>query len=71
MKEISKPIKDPKFKKLFDIDNSLYEKSGFLRNIKASYLRFQNLSDKQIEMFKKVVDEVKKKGKKESKDTEQ
>ncbi|MAG15445.1 hypothetical protein CMO88_00115 [Candidatus Woesearchaeota archaeon] len=61
MREINKPIKDKKFKKMFDIDNALYEKSGFLRNIKSSYLRFGELSEKQIEMFKKVVEEVKKK----------
>ena len=61
MKEIDKPIKEPKFKKLFDIDLELYEKSGFLRNIKANYIHFGDLSDKQIEMFKKVVIEIKNK----------
>ncbi|MBI2663811.1 hypothetical protein HYX10_00530 [Candidatus Woesearchaeota archaeon] len=61
MREINRPITEPKFRKLFDVDKSLYEKSGFLRNIKASYLRFGNLSEKQIETFKKVVEEVKKK----------
>ena len=61
MKEINKPIKSPKFKKLFAIDKALYEKSGFLRNIKSSYLRFGELSEKQIEMFKKVVKDVKNK----------
>jgi len=59
MKEIARPIKDGKFKKLFDIDKTLYEKSGFLRNIKSSYLRFGNLSEKQVEMFKKVAQEIK------------
>ena len=61
MREINKPITDKKFKELFDIDNELYEKSGFLRNIKSSYLRFGSLSEKQIEMFKKVAEEVKNK----------
>ncbi len=59
MRDISKPITDTKFKKLFDIDKALYEKSSFLRNIKSSYLRFGGLSGKQIEMFKKVADELK------------
>jgi len=61
MREINNPIKNAKFKKLFDIDKALYEKSGFLRNIKSSYLRFGELSEKQIEMFKQVVKEVKNK----------
>ena len=61
MEEISKPIKDPKFKKLFDIDKKLYERSSFLRNIKSNYLRFGSLSENQIESFKKVVKEVKSK----------
>lgn len=59
MRDINKPITDGKFKKLFDIDRSLYEKSSFLRNIKSSYLRFGGLSDKQVEMFKKVAEELK------------
>ena len=61
MKEINKPITDKKFKKMFDIDIKLYEKSAFLRNIKANYLHFGSLSEKQIEMFKKTVEEVSKK----------
>ncbi len=64
MRDISKPITEPKFKKLFDIDKSLYEKSSFLRNIKSSYLRYGGLSDKQVEMFRKVAEELKKKGSK-------
>lgn len=52
-----KPITDPVFKALFDIDPRLYEESYFLRDIKAKYLRFGNLSEKQIEVFQKVVKE--------------
>lgn len=59
MRDINKPITEAKFKKLFDIDKSLYEKSSFLRNIKSSYLRFGGLSDKQVEVFKKVAEEIK------------
>lgn len=61
MRDINKPIKDEKFRKLFDIESSLYEKSGFLRNIKASYLHFGTLTEKQTEMFKKVAEELKNK----------
>ena len=59
MKEISRPIEDPKMKELFDIDTKLYEQSSFLRNIKSSYLHFGNLSEKQVEMFRKVAEEMK------------
>ncbi len=59
MKQISDPVKDPKFKKLFDIPEELYRKSSFLRNIKRSYLRFESLTEKQIEAFKKTVKDLK------------
>ena len=58
MKEINKPITDPKFKALFDIAPELYEQSSFLRNIKDAYLRYGGLSDKQEEVFKKVADDL-------------
>tara|TARA_Y100000310_G_scaffold124700_1_gene123445 strand:+ start:61669 stop:61971 length:303 start_codon:yes stop_codon:yes gene_type:complete len=63
MKEIDKPITDPKMKKLFDIPRELYEENYFLRNIKNSFIRFGNLSEKQIEAFKKSVKEMKSKQK--------
>jgi len=52
-----KPITDPDMQKLFGIDPRLYESSYFLRDIKAKYLRFGNLTEKQIEVFKKVAEE--------------
>ena len=58
MREISKPIEDEKFKKLFDIGPKLYEQSSFLRSIKSNYLKFGSLSEKQIETFKKVAEEL-------------
>lgn len=58
MREISQPIEDEKFRKLFDIDQKLYEQSSFLRSIKSNYLRFKSLSEKQIEVFKKVSEEL-------------
>ncbi|MBI2141592.1 hypothetical protein HYU16_04170 [Candidatus Woesearchaeota archaeon] len=58
MKQISQPITDEKFRKLFDIDNKLYEESSFLRSIKSNYLRFGSLSEKQIDTFKRVSAEL-------------
>ncbi len=58
MREISKPIEDEKFRKMFDIDQKLYEQSSFLRSIKSNYLRFGSLSEKQVETFKRVAAEL-------------
>lgn len=58
MKQINQPIEDEKFRKLFDIDQKLYEQSSFLRSIKSNYLRFKELSEKQIEVFRKVAEEL-------------
>ncbi|MBI2142823.1 hypothetical protein HYU20_00590 [Candidatus Woesearchaeota archaeon] len=58
MRQISQPITDEKFRKLFDIDNKLYEESSFLRSIKSNYLRFGSLSEKQVETFKRVAEEL-------------
>jgi hypothetical protein len=57
MKDISDPIENPKWKKFFDIDPTLYEKSSFLRSIKRNYMRQETLTPKQKEMFLKVVKE--------------
>ncbi len=57
--ELDKEIKDPKMKKMFDIPEDFYRQSSFLRSIKSNYLRFGKLTDKQIDFFKKVVEEVK------------
>ena len=53
------PIKDPKMKKMFAIPEKLYKQSAFLRDIKKNYLRWGNLTDKQIEAFKKAVESLK------------
>lgn len=58
MREISKPIEDEKFRKMFDIDQKLYEQSSFLRSIKSNYLRFGSLSEKQVDTFKRVAAEL-------------
>ena len=67
MRQIDKPIKDPKIKKLFDIPEEFYKKSVFLRNIKGAYIRFENLSEKQVESFKKTVKDLKNPPKEDSK----
>ena len=64
MRQIDKPIEDVELKKLFDIDQKLYESSSFLRSIKSNYIRFGSLSEKQIEVFKKVAAELKSGGQK-------
>lgn len=65
-RDFGKPITDPTFKKLFDIEPALYDQSSFLRDIKAAYLRFGNLTERQIEAFTRVAKEMKQ-GKKEKK----
>ena len=57
--ELSGEITDPEMKKMFDIPEDFYRNTAFLRSIKKNYLRFGNLSEKQIEVFKRVVEELK------------
>ncbi len=59
LKQLNHPIDDPEFQKLFDIPLKLYQESYFLRKIKENYLRFGSLTEKQIETFKKVVEDLK------------
>lgn len=53
--ELAGEITDPAMKALFDIPPEYYPKSGFLRDIKAKYLRFGSLTERQIEAFKAAV----------------
>ncbi|MBC8495962.1 hypothetical protein H8D36_07435 [archaeon] len=53
-------ITDPKMKKLLDIPEQFYKDNLFLRDIKIKYLRFGDLSEKQIAAFEKVVDKMQK-----------
>jgi predicted DNA-binding WGR domain protein len=52
-------VTDPAMKKLFDIPEELYKDSMFLRDIKINYLRYGKLSERQIDVFKEVVEKVK------------
>ena len=58
-KELHKKIEDPKMKKMFDIPEEFYKENSFLRSIKLNYLKFKNLSEKQVAAFKKVVKQMK------------
>jgi len=58
-KDLKGEIKDPKMKRMFKIPEDFYKENLFLRDIKANYLRFGKLSEKQIEAFKKVVKKMK------------
>ena len=62
--DITKPIKDPKMKKFFDIPEDFYKQNSFLRDIKYKYLQWGELTEKQIAAFKKVVDAIKEEKKK-------
>ncbi len=57
--ELKGKIKDPKMKKLFDIPEEFYEDNIFLRDIKIKYLKFGELTERQIEAFKKTVERLK------------
>lgn len=61
-------ITDPVFKKMFKIPDSYYENNSFLRSIKINYLKFGKLSERQIEVFKKVVNDIKVKESEEKKE---
>lgn len=57
-KDLEGDITDPEMKKMFDIPLEYYQVNSFLRNIKSSYLKYQSLTEKQIEAFKKVVNQL-------------
>ncbi|MBD3355453.1 hypothetical protein GF361_05765 [Candidatus Woesearchaeota archaeon] len=63
-KEMQGEIKDPKMKNMFDIPEEFYRNNSFLRDIKIKYLKFGNLTENQINAFKKVVKDLKKGDKK-------
>lgn len=56
--DLNQEIKNPEMKEMFDIPEEFYRKSSFLRNIKMNYLRFENLTEKQIDAFKKTVEKL-------------
>lgn len=58
-KELAGEVKDPEMKKLFKIPIAFYRENAFLRSIKLNYLRYGNLSERQIEAFEKTVAEMK------------
>ena len=58
-KELEGKIKDPKMKKLFNISEEFYKQNSFLRSIKINYLKYGELSEKQIDTFKEFVKKLK------------
>ena len=58
--ELKGEIKDPKMKKMFNIPEEFYKENSFLRDIKSKYLKYKELTENQINAFKKVVKEMKK-----------
>jgi epoxide hydrolase-like predicted phosphatase len=61
--EMKGTAKDPELKKLLNIPEDLYKENSFLRDIKIKALRYNNLSEKQIEAFKATVERMKGTGK--------
>ncbi len=59
--ELHGEISDPQMKKMFDIPEEFYMDNVFLRSIKINYLKFGNLTEKQIAAFKRTVEEMKNK----------
>jgi len=53
--ELKGEITDPVMKEMFAIPEEFYQQNSFLRSIKINYLKFNSLSEKQIEAFKKTV----------------
>jgi len=66
-KELKGEIKDPKMKKMFDVPEEFYKNNSFMRDIKKNYIRYENLSERQIEAFKKAVKNMKEESKKNNK----
>jgi len=58
--ELKGEIKDPKMKKMFNIPEEFYKENSFLRDIKSKYIKYKELTENQINAFKKVVKEMKK-----------
>lgn len=58
--EMKGEIKDPKMKKMFNIPEEFYKENSFLRDIKTKYLKWGELTEKQINAFKKTVEKMKK-----------
>jgi|SRR3989338_8121042 len=58
-KDLEGEVKDSKLKKLLDIPEDYYKENAFLRSIKINAIKYQKLTDKQIEAFKKAVERIK------------
>ena len=63
MKVVKGKVVDKTLAKMFDIPLEWYEENSFLRSVRYQYGRFESITEKQEEAFKKAVKEMKKKKK--------
>lgn len=56
--EMGSEIKDKEMKKMFDINEEFYVNNMFLRDIKIKYIKYGELSEAQINAFKKTVNKM-------------
>lgn len=59
--ELTGELTNPILKELLNIPEEFYKESGFLRSIKINAIKYNQLSERQIEAFKSVVDKMKSK----------
>ena len=62
-KEMQGEVKDPKNRKMFDIPEDFYKENSFLRDIKVKAIMFGELTENQINAFKKTVARMKEEAK--------
>ncbi len=57
--KLMQKVEDPEMAKMFDIPEEFYKENSFLRSIKINYHRFGSLTERQLEAFKKTVEDMK------------
>ncbi|MDP3917484.1 MAG: hypothetical protein Q8Q42_04345 [Nanoarchaeota archaeon] len=57
---VKKPIENKKMAEIFDIPVDWYMENYFLRSIRYQYGRWGTLTERQLEAFKKAVEDMKK-----------
>jgi len=60
MKYVEKPIENKAMAKIFDIPLDWYRENYFLRSIRYQYGKWGTLTERQLEAFKKAVEDMKK-----------
>ena len=64
MKVVTQKVEDKEYTKMFDIPVAWYKDNPFLLSIRYQYSRFESLTERQVEAFKKTVKELKAEAKK-------